>query len=74
MDLWFFVSDLHGQAPRYQKLFAAILAEESLMHGGFSMAVDTGAGCILEAGKAQPACAGFEGMAFITGSFSMVSG
>jgi uncharacterized protein len=27
MGLWFFVSDLHGQAPRYNKLFAAILAE-----------------------------------------------
>ncbi|OGO33845.1 MAG: hypothetical protein A2W35_00860 [Chloroflexi bacterium RBG_16_57_11] len=27
MGLWFFVSDLHGQMPRYQKLFAAILAE-----------------------------------------------
>ena len=27
MSLWFFVSDLHGQLSRYQKLFQAILAE-----------------------------------------------
>ena len=52
----------------------AILAEESLMHGGFSMAVVTGSRCILEAGKAQLACAGFAGMAFIACSISMVSG
>jgi Icc-related predicted phosphoesterase len=27
MSMWFFVSDLHGQLPRYTKLFQAILAE-----------------------------------------------
>lgn len=27
MSLWFFVSDLHGQLPRYHKLFQAILTE-----------------------------------------------